>query len=312
MGDEGIRIQFTDLKKSYGDVRALEGLSLDVRGGEIYGLIGPDGAGKTTAMRIACGLMLADAGSARVMGFDCARESQSLKEHLGYMPQRFSLYPDLTVAENLRFFADLFEVGGAERKRSQARLMEFSGLAPFLSRRAGELSGGMKQKLALCCTLIHTPDVLILDEPTTGVDVISRREFWEILRDLGSKGMALLVSTPYMDEAMLFDRVAMMHRGRAIAAGTPPEVAGRFDRKLLELSGKAIKEAHRCIAEAGLADVEVLRFGDRLHVVFDTDEDESAVRGCISGLAVSAGRVAPDIEDAFVRLVTRARRGGER
>lgn len=205
-------IEVRDLHKRYGATEAVRGLSLSVPGGTICGLIGPDGAGKTTTMRILCGLLRPDGGEASILGHDCARETRAIKDHLGYMPQRFSLYPDLTVAENLRFFADLFAVPRAERAAREVELMEFSRLAPFVGRRAGRLSGGMKQKLALCCTLIHTPQVLILDEPTTGVDPVSRREFWRILRDLAGRGLALLVSTPYMDEAGMCDAVVLMHK----------------------------------------------------------------------------------------------------
>ena len=178
-----------------------------------------------------------------MLGRDSTRETARRREHLGYMPQRFSLYPDLTVAENLRFFADLFGVPAAERARREAELMEFSRLGPFRERRAGQLSGGMKQKLALSCTLIHTPEVLVLDEPTTGVDPVSRREFWRILRELAGRGLALLVSTPYMDEAGLCDDVVLMHEGRAIARGTPDEVAAAFPRRLLEVRGAGLPAA---------------------------------------------------------------------
>ena len=307
MDEKPVAIRFSNLKKRYGNVRALDGLSLNVRRGEIFGLIGPDGSGKTTAMRIGCGLVVPDAGSAEVAGFDCVRRSRAVKEHLGYMPQRFSLYPDLTVSENLRFFADMFEVSTAERVTRQAELMQFSGLGPFLSRRAGALSGGMKQKLALCCTLIHTPDVLILDEPTTGVDVVSRREFWNILRELASDGLALLVSTPYMDEAMLFDRVVLMHRGRSIADGTPRAVTECFERRLLEITGPGIQEARQRLLDADLPAVEVHRFGNRLHVVHDSEEQEATIARHLADINVGLAPIRPDIEDAFVGLIGAAR-----
>jgi ABC-2 type transport system ATP-binding protein len=293
-----------DLSKQYGKVRALDGVSVRVEAGEIHGLIGPDGAGKTTAMRIACGLVRPDEGSAGVMGFDCTRESQRVKEHIGYMPQRFSLYPDLSVAENLRFFSDLFEVSASERSKRQAELLEFSGLGPFLGRRAGALSGGMKQKLALCCTLIHTPDVLVLDEPTTGVDVQSRSEFWNILKDLARKGIALLVSTPYMDEALLFDGVSLMHAGRVVAAGTTDEVRQRFTRRLLEVTGHDILPARQRVLDPSDPGIEVLRFGDRLHVIHDSSAQEKQIRARLESLDVRLERVEPTIEDAFIALVS--------
>ncbi|MCK4546113.1 MAG: ABC transporter ATP-binding protein [Candidatus Eisenbacteria sp.] len=304
MTDTVIPILVEGLRKRYGEINALDGLSLRVEHGEIVGLIGPDGAGKTTAMGTVCGLVRPDDGFARVMGLDCREEGQRVKEHIGYMPQRFSLYSDLTVAENLRFFADLFEVSSSERRERQERLMAFSGLAPFLGRRAGALSGGMKQKLALCCTLIHTPDVLILDEPTTGVDVVSRSEFWTILRDLAGEGMALLVSTPYMEEAALFDRLILMHRGRAVASGTPGEVRSRFGQRLLEVTGPGIAKARERIVGLRWPGVDVHRFGDRLHVVHDLEEEDAGIREALARVDVRVGPVEPTIEDTFISLVT--------
>jgi len=303
MNDHGAPIRVEGLRKSYRETSALDEVSLEVGEGEMVGLIGPDGAGKTTLMRILCGLLVPDSGSATVMGFDCAREGRRLKEHLGYMPQRFSLYPDLTVAENIRFFADLFGVEAAERKTREERLMEFSGLGPFRKRRAGDLSGGMKQKLALSCTLIHTPEVLVLDEPTTGVDVVSRAEFWEILDGLAREGIALLVSTPYMDEAARFRRVVLLHRGRVIAEGAPREVARRSGRRLLEIRGPDTVRAWRLLREEGPPGIEALRFGDRLHIAHESDEEELSVRRALADHEVGIERASPGIEDAFVALM---------
>lgn len=299
-------IVLDDLHKSYGATVALQGLTLAVPAGRICGLIGPDGAGKTTAMRILCGLLRPDGGRASVLGRDCTRESQAIKPHLGYMPQRFSLYPDLTVAENLRFFADLFAVGRDERVRREAELMEFSKLGPFCDRRAGRLSGGMKQKLALSCTLIHTPEVLVLDEPTTGVDPVSRREFWRILRDLAGRGLALLVSTPYMDEAGLCDDVVLVHDGRAIARGTPAEVAASFSRRLLEVRGPDLAAAIVRLRDDEVPGTDMRRFGDRLHLVHDDDDEAAAVRTRLAGLDVEVVPVAAGIEDVFVALLEEA------
>jgi ABC-2 type transport system ATP-binding protein len=296
-------IVLDDLHKSYGATVALQGLSLAVPAGRICGLIGPDGAGKTTAMRILCGLLRPDGGRATVLGRDCTREAQAIKLHLGYMPQRFSLYPDLTVAENLRFFADLFAVGRDERVRREAELMAFSKLGPFRDRRAGRLSGGMKQKLALSCTLIHTPAVLILDEPTTGVDPVSRREFWRILRELAGRGLALLVSTPYLDEAVLCDEVILVHDGRAIARGTPAEVAASFPRRLLEVRGPDLATAIARLRDDGVPGTDARRFGDRLHLVHDDDAQAAAARVRLAGLDVEAVPVAAGIEDVFVALL---------
>jgi ABC-2 type transport system ATP-binding protein len=297
------RLQFRQLSKRYGETTALDELSLDVHSGEIFGLIGPDGAGKTTAMRIACGLLLPDSGTATVMGHDAIKEPLMVKEHIGYMPQRFSLYPDLTVAENLRFFADLYGVPKQERAARQERLLQFSRLEPFQKRRAGKLSGGMKQKLALSCTLIHTPSVLVLDEPTTGVDPLSRQEFWTILRELTQTGQALLVSTPYMDEAMLCNRVALLHRGRVLTSGTPAEIPAAFHRKLLEISGTELDATRRILVGNGIAGIAVSRFGDRLHIVFDTPEQERQIRTRLTNLNVLCRPIPPTIEDTFVALM---------
>lgn len=298
-------IRFEQLKKSFGETVAVDGLSLDVHAGEIFGLIGPDGAGKTTAMRIACGLLLPDAGRVLITGRDSAKETTQIKEHLGYMPQRFSLYPDLSVAENLRFFADMYNVSPAERVEREQRLMQFSRLEPFRGRRAGKLSGGMKQKLALSCILIHTPDVLILDEPTTGVDPVSRQEFWQILKELSQEGKALLVSTPYMDEALLCHRVALMHRGRIIASGTPDDVTAQFGRKLIEVKGPDLVRARKELMGMESKGIDVNRFGDRLHIVYDSSDQAQAVTRKIAGMDVTTEEIAPTIEDTFVELMGR-------
>jgi ABC-2 type transport system ATP-binding protein len=297
------RLTFTNLRKLYGETVALEGLSLEIFRGEIFGLIGPDGAGKTTAMRIACGLLLPGGGSATVMGYDVVKHPMAIKEHVGYMPQRFSLYPDLTVAENMRFFADLYEVPRAEREAREKRLLQFSRLEPFRHRRAAQLSGGMKQKLALSCTLIHTPDLLVLDEPTTGVDPVSRQEFWSILKELSAAGQSLLVSTPYMDEAMQCHRMALMHRGQALALGTPADVTRQFSRKLLEVTGDDLNAARRTLLQAGLHSISVNRFGDRLHIIHDTADQEQAIRRQLQSQNVAVKAVAPTIEDTFVSLM---------
>lgn len=305
----GPAIEVVSLEKRYGDTVAVAGLSFEVAPGQITGLIGPDGAGKTTTMRILCGLLYPDAGTTRVAGFDSARETRGVKEHVGYMPQRFSLYPDLTVAENMQFFADLFGVTGKERKRLEDRLMEFSRLGPFRARRAAQLSGGMKQKLALSCTLIHTPRVLILDEPTTGVDPVSRKEFWRILRDLAGEGLAILVSTPYMDEATICDRVILMHRGNDIAQGTPEEVTARFPRKLVEVRGPALRAARARLLEATDLDIAVNRFGDSLHIVHDAGVSPDTIAERLSDLDVTTRPIKPSIEDTFVELMGKSAEG---
>jgi len=212
-------IQLTAAAKQYGATRALDGVTFDVERGEMFGLIGSDGAGKTTAIRLMCGLLRADAGEVRVLGRDPLREHRHVTERVGYLSQRFSLYGDLTVDENVAFFAEVHGVRQYARRRDQ--LLEMTQLAPFRTRRADRLSGGMKQKLALVCTLVHEPELLLLDEPTTGVDPVSRREFWKLLSEFLSRGITILMSTPYLDEAERCTRVALLHEGRLLAAGDP-------------------------------------------------------------------------------------------
>ena len=293
------------LVKSYGRTRAVAGLDPTVAPGEIVGLTGPDGAGKTTTMRTALGLVRPDAGQVTVLGADATRDLRRVKDRLGYMPQRFSLYPDLTVAENLRFFADLYLVPRGELIAREAEMLEFSRLGPFRHRRAGALSGGMKQKLALGCNLVHRPELLILDEPTTGVDPVSRQEFWGFLRDFARDGLAILVSTPYMDEAALCDRVLLVHEGRALADGTPAQVTARFPGGLLRVEATAAARLAPVLAAAGLDARSAVRFGDSLHVAHPTGAGPG-LAAALAAAGVAAEPLAPGIEDVFVALVTAA------
>ena len=219
-------IETKDLTKSYGEILALDKLNLQVRRGEIFGLIGPDGAGKTTSLRLLATVLNPSSGEGRVAGYDLVREPEEVKKRIGYMPQRFSLYEDLTVDENIEFFARLRRVGGESFRTRKQELLDFTGLSPFVDRLAGRLSGGMKQKLGLICTLIHTPEILLLDEPTTGVDPVSRREFWKIITSLLGQGVTVVVSTPYMDEADRCKRIGLIYRGKIIVADTPEAVKG--------------------------------------------------------------------------------------
>jgi ABC-2 type transport system ATP-binding protein len=269
-----------------------------------------------------CGILDADAGEAAVAGFDVAREPEQVKRRIGYMSQRFSLYGDLTVAENLRFFAELFHVPRAERRRREAELLEFSRLEPHRGRLAQNLSGGMKQKLALACTLIHTPEVLFLDEPTTGVDPVSRRDFWRILYELLREGVTIFVSTPYMDEAERCGRVALMDRGRIRLSDTPERLRGRMRGRLLELVATPQRPARAALAALpGVAGIQV--FGDRLHLwLHEGGPDEAAVCAHLASHGIeSCGlrSIAPGLEDVFVSLLsdggtesgTEGWRGGE-
>jgi drug efflux transport system ATP-binding protein len=264
-------IYLEGIEKQYGSIPALKGIDLVVGKGERFGLIGPDGAGKTSLMRILCGLIRPDGGRFTVAGFDGLREIRSIKSSVGYMPQRFSLYPDLTVRENIRFFADLFGVTGDARTTREKRLMQFSRLGPFSDRRASALSGGMKQKLALSCALIHTPSILILDEPTTGVDPLSRREFWEILKELSEdENVTILVSTPYLDEAAKCHRVAFMNRGEIIDSGTPEILSGRYPYQVVVVQAPDLFQLkHRLAAVPGIHSIVVL--GDHLRVSLRND-----------------------------------------
>lgn len=229
-------IELDTVAKDYAGEQALKGVSFTVEKGALFGIIGPDGAGKTTLMRILATLINADAGRARVLSHDTTRELRDIRRRIGYMPQRFSLYEDLSVRENMLFFADVFGVTGSQRAESIERLMAFSRLDPFQNRRAGALSGGMKQKLALSCALIHTPELLILDEPTTGVDPVSRMQFWEILGKLQRDGITLLISTPYMDEAEYCSELVLLHRGTVLDRGSPAGLKQRYPLDLYKIS----------------------------------------------------------------------------
>lgn len=298
-------IEIKNFSKQYDDVRAVKDLSLKVESGELFGLIGPDGAGKTTTMRTLCTLLKCEQGDMFVDGRDVRQDIPYIRAILGYMPQRFSLYPDLTVEQNLNFFADLFQVPGDEKAKRMEQLYQFSRLGPFKKRLAQALSGGMKQKLALSCTLVHTPKILILDEPTTGVDPVSRREFWQILQQLRNEGVTILVSTPYMDEASLCGRVAFMHKGRMLALDKPDQIPGYFPFALYEVTGPDIRKlVPHFVAESDVHSVQV--FGDRLHVSFSKEPDQNRMTQikekapeAITGIK----RIQPSIEDTFLALM---------
>jgi len=302
-------IDIRNLVKTYGGVKAVDGLNLHVEEGEMMGLIGPDGAGKTSTLRMLCGLVAPDSGDCFIAGKHALRDSGAVRSIAGYMPQRFSLYPDLSVEENLRFFADLFQVERTEREKRLARLLEFSRLSPFSRRKAAALSGGMKQKLALSCTLIHTPRVLLLDEPTTGVDPVSRREFWDILGELKQQGVTLLVTTPYMDEAAKCDRVALMDRGRILHTARPDALAGLFQHTLVELTCENHVAAARALS-ASARFVNVQSYGDRIHVsgTGTAEQVSGQAKSVLAESGLKAGgfkRVQPSIEDVFVELLSR-------
>ena len=304
-GDRWV-IETHSLTKRFKKVTAVEGLALGIRRGEIFGLLGPDGAGKTTTIRMLCAIMDPSEGSARVAGFDTVKEPEEIKKRIGYMAQQFSLYGDLTVLENLVFFADIFEVNRQERDERIARLLEFARLTEFKKRRASHLSGGMQKKLALACTLIHRPEIILLDEPTTGVDPVSRREFWDILTELHLEGVTLFVSTPYMDEAERCSRVGLMFEGDIIVCDTPERIKGLVEGELLELQPDRLREASRMIEDlAGV--LEVQTYGDLVHVFVDDAAQrapmiQQALAG--AGIAVEGLRqTRPRMEEAFISLI---------
>ena len=288
-----------------GEVMAVAGIDLRVPRGCIFGLVGPDGAGKTTTIRMLCAIIPPTAGWARVAGYDVVREAGRVHAHTGYMSQRFTLYGDLTVEENLRFFAEIFGVPLRQREERMAELLAFAGLGPFRARRAEHLSGGMKQKLALACTLIHEPDVLMLDEPTTGVDPVARRDFWKILYTLLGHGVTIVVSTPYMDEAERCSMVAFLADGRLLAVGAPEELKRRLGAQVLALRARPQATAQKIAQEtAGVLDVEIM--GDVLHLF--VAEAEPLIPVLRDRLAASEVEVRslrptpPSMEDVFMRL----------
>ena len=299
-------IETDGLTKRFKRVTAVDGLSLRIRRGEIFGLLGPDGAGKTTTLRMLCAIMNPSEGSAHVAGFDTVEEPEQVKKRIGYMAQQFSLYSDLTVLENLLFFADILGVRRREREQRIARLLEFARLTEFSKRRAAHLSGGMQKKLALACTLIHRPGIILLDEPTTGVDPISRRELWDILAELHLEGVTLVVTTPYMDEADRCSRVGLMFEGNVAICDTPEQITALVQGRLLELRPSRLRAARQIIA--GLPGVlEVQTYGNLLHVfVEDLEEGSSAIQSALdtAGIAVDGMRqTRPRMEEAFVSLI---------
>lgn len=300
-------IEITNFRKSFGIVPAVKGISLSVKRRELFGLIGPDGAGKTTLLRSICTLLLPDAGEIRVGGYDTRTEIMEIRAILGYMPQRFSLYQDLSVAQNLRFFADLFQVPERERAARLERLYEFSRLGPFQNRRAGALSGGMKQKLALSCALVHTPEILVLDEPTYGVDPVSRKEFWEILKEIQRDGTTILVSTAYMDEADMCDRVALMFRGEITAAGSPAALKAQYRHPLYRLQGRDLRRL-RAFFRTRPEVYATQLFGDALHVSFKTPPtatDWQQWQAASDGNLQDWTLAQPSIEDIFLDVMAK-------
>jgi len=301
-----ILLETENLVKTFGGLRAVDGLNLQVRAGEMVGLVGPDGAGKTTAIRLMCGLLQADSGRIRLAGYDIPGQVEKAREQLGYLAQRFSLYGDLTVKENLDFFGEVFEVPDAEREQRSQQLLSFAGLEEFAGRPAAALSGGMQKKLGLASALVHQPKVLLLDEPTGGVDPVARQEFWQLLIRLLRGGSAVLVSTPYMDEAMRFNRVIFMNHGRALMQGVPRELMSHLDGRILELAATPQMAASKIATED--PDVEdVHTFGEYLHLRVRSSAgplERIPARLAEAGITIShLMPVAATLEDVFINLL---------
>lgn len=307
-----LSVKVENLVKTYqkGEVKALKGVSFNVDKGELFGIIGPDGAGKTTLIRILTSLLIQDSGIATLEGYDCVKDYKAIRNIIGYMPGRFSLYQDLSVEENLEFFSTVF---GTTIKENYDLIKDiYVQIEPFKTRPAGKLSGGMKQKLALCCALIHKPVVLILDEPTTGVDAVSRKEFWEMLRNLKNKGITILVSTPYMDEATLCDRVALIQKGDILEINTPQKIIDKFDRELLSISSDNMYQLINDLRNYQNT-YSVYPFGQELHY---TDKKIKASQNEIREYLTTKGiknvlvnNIQPNIEDCFMALMTKEDNG---
>ena len=304
-------IEAVALTKSFDNLTAVDRLNLTVEEGEIFGLVGPDGAGKTTTMRLLTSIMEPTSGEAWVAGYNVLREAEAVKEEIGYMSQRFGLYPDLTVMENLEFYADIYGVPKKGREQTIERLLSFSDMTPFKKRHAGRLSGGMKQKLGLACALVHTPKVLFLDEPTNGVDPVSRRDFWRILYQLLRENVTIFVSTAYLDEAERCGRVGLMHRGKLLAVGTPGEVKKLMQGTILEIRSSEPRRATAILREQFTIATASL-FGDRIHLLAQ-HPDQAAVEAervlVGAGLSVSGVRtIEPALEDVFISVLAAERK----
>ncbi len=300
-------IRARGISKRFGDTTAVDDLSFGVERGEIFGIVGPDGAGKSTLLRMIAGILPPDSGSIEVDGVDAATDPFAIKENLAYMPQRFGLYEDLTVEENIHFFGRVFGVSRAEIRKREKGLYEFSRLAPFRDRLAGKLSGGMKQKLGLACCLVHRPGLILLDEPTNGVDPVSRREFWKILYGLLSEGVTIVVSTAYLDEAERCNRVALMYEGRFLLTGGPGEIKMSMDKALVEIRPSDVWKAEAALAESGEFGT-VIREGNTLRFfVADVRRADARIRAVLSRKGIRAGTATvktPSLENCFMEIIS--------
>jgi ABC-2 type transport system ATP-binding protein len=312
-------IEVRNIHKSFGAAQAVAGVSLSIAPGEIYGLVGADGAGKTTTMRLVCGALKADSGEVSVCGYDINRQTEQARGQIGYLSQRFSMYEDLTVLENIRFFAEVRGLRSDEWLPRSMEILDFVGLAPFTDRFAGQLSGGMKQKLGLATALVTRPQILLLDEPTTGVDPVTRQDFWQLIIKLVSspsvsegnggsrRGVSVLISTPYMDEAARCHRIGFMKKGKLVNEGTPGQLRSALAGRILELRGSPLMEIRHLSAQVeGVQDVQA--FGDRLHLRVGTGLAESVIKSLPEHIQAAGGTVSslrilpPTLEDVFIML----------
>jgi len=296
-------IETRHLAKSFDSIDAVADLNLEVRRGEMFSLVGPDGAGKSTTLRMLCGLVKPTGGTATVLGQDLVSQLRYIKQRVGYFSQQFTLYGDLSVDENIQFFAEIHDVPNFRARREE--LLQFTRLTPFRKRLAEQLSGGMKQKLALACTLVHAPEIILLDEPTTGVDPVSRRDFWVILSNLLKQGTTIVLTTPYLDEAERSSRVGMISQGRLLVADTPKNIKKLMKGAVIEIVAPEIRRVRDIVRRVPGADVQM--FGDRLNVVVpDLEPDSARIRGCLAeaGIGVTSWRVTPpSLENVFISLL---------
>ncbi len=297
-------IEVYNLSVEYGSVKAVDNFSFTIPAGRIQTLVGPDGAGKTSIFRSISNLIEYTDGEVSILGFDLQKEFDRIKPLLGYMPQNFSLYPDLSVEENLFFYARMYGLSKNQAHITSEKLYQFSGLGDFKNRRAGALSGGMKQKLALSCNLIHDPKILILDEPTTGVDPLSRRQFWDILKALRDDGCTIFVSTPYMDEVELSDFAIFIHEGQKLAEGTPEQLANLFEGNVFQLSITATTQLMNALNN--IRGLRPRRFGSSIHLYLDKDKNIESFRTELSQMQLSLDQfkpIKPELEDSFIQLM---------
>lgn len=299
-------IQIENLKRSFGNITAVNDVSYSVAKGEMFGLVGPDGAGKTTTIRMLIGLLRPDSGNAELLGYNLKTQKNKIKNEIGYLSQKFSLYGDLTIEENIEFFADIHGVKNFQERRD--KLLEFTRLTPFRDRLADKLSGGMKQKLALACTLIHKPKIIFLDEPTTGVDPVSRRDFWKILSNLLKEGITIFMTTPYLDEAERCNKIALMNKGEIISWDTPKNIKASLKEQIVEIVCSPIREAYNTIKAN--TEYEVQMFGDRLNVALKNyNDDYSEVQKLLTNNNINIidhRVITPSLENVFIHLISKA------